>query len=44
VKRPGRDGSIWVVTHFYMEAMLGISGRRRGFRRKNKFKCMEKIT
>jgi hypothetical protein len=25
VKRSGRDESIWVVIHLYMEAMLGIS-------------------
>jgi hypothetical protein len=25
VKRSGRDESIWVVIHFCMEAMLGIS-------------------
>jgi hypothetical protein len=25
VKRSGRDESSWVVTHFYMETMLGIS-------------------
>jgi hypothetical protein len=25
VKRSGRDESIWVVIHMYMEAMLGIS-------------------
>jgi hypothetical protein len=25
VKKSGRDESTWVVTHLYMEAMLGIS-------------------
>jgi hypothetical protein len=25
VKKSGRDESTWVVTHVYMEAMLGIS-------------------
>jgi hypothetical protein len=25
VKRSGRDESTWVVTHLYMEAMLGVS-------------------
>jgi hypothetical protein len=25
LKRSGRDESTWVVTHLYMEAMLGIS-------------------
>jgi hypothetical protein len=25
VKRSGRDESVWVVIHLYMEAMLGIS-------------------
>jgi hypothetical protein len=25
VKRSGRDESVWVVTHLYMEAMLEIS-------------------